>query len=215
MSASWGRRDAVARCVKHAAPRKFESKGWHRRGAAHAHACPLGSPPPVAHHRRAVVLGEDVVFGGVFRCTLGLADRFGRHRVFNTPLCEQVGAIQCVPWCIGLWTRSPTSAAVATTHGAARAFACAGHRGLQHRDGHHGLLGRGRDSVRRLHLPSPGPAGELSVLGKGGPAALTRAGGPARGLPRRTKRLRRAPSLPTRTSGERGGQVPLPQRQQL
>ncbi|KAF5930100.1 hypothetical protein HYC85_030973 [Camellia sinensis] len=38
---------------------------------------------------RAYVFGEDVSFGGVFRCTTGLADRFGKHRVFNTPLCEQ------------------------------------------------------------------------------------------------------------------------------
>ncbi|URE35606.1 Transketolase, C-terminal domain [Musa troglodytarum] len=37
----------------------------------------------------AYVFGEDVRFGGVFRCTTGLADRFGRSRVFNTPLCEQ------------------------------------------------------------------------------------------------------------------------------
>lgn len=38
---------------------------------------------------RSYVFGEDVSFGGVFRCTTGLADRFGRSRVFNTPLCEQ------------------------------------------------------------------------------------------------------------------------------
>ncbi|MQM03114.1 hypothetical protein Taro_035890 [Colocasia esculenta] len=38
---------------------------------------------------RAYVFGEDVGFGGVFRCTTGLAERFGRNRVFNTPLCEQ------------------------------------------------------------------------------------------------------------------------------
>lgn len=38
----------------------------------------------------AYVFGEDVGFGGVFRCTTGLADRFGKRRVFNTPLCEQV-----------------------------------------------------------------------------------------------------------------------------
>jgi len=37
----------------------------------------------------AVVFGEDVAFGGVFRCTVDLRERFGGERVFNTPLCEQ------------------------------------------------------------------------------------------------------------------------------
>jgi 2-oxoisovalerate dehydrogenase E1 component beta subunit len=37
----------------------------------------------------AVIFGEDVAFGGVFRCTMGLREEFGNHRVFNTPLCEQ------------------------------------------------------------------------------------------------------------------------------
>lgn len=38
---------------------------------------------------KAVVFGEDVAFGGVFRCTMGLAEEFGKQRVFNTPLTEQ------------------------------------------------------------------------------------------------------------------------------
>ncbi|KAL6777559.1 hypothetical protein ACKKBG_A14740 [Auxenochlorella protothecoides x Auxenochlorella symbiontica] len=38
---------------------------------------------------KTLVFGEDVSFGGVFRCTVGLAEKHGKHRVFNTPLCEQ------------------------------------------------------------------------------------------------------------------------------
>ncbi|KAI6180295.1 Transket-pyr domain-containing protein [Aphelenchoides besseyi] len=37
----------------------------------------------------AVCFGEDVAFGGVFRCSVGLAEKFGTDRCFNTPLCEQ------------------------------------------------------------------------------------------------------------------------------
>ncbi|XP_051170770.1 2-oxoisovalerate dehydrogenase subunit beta, mitochondrial [Leptopilina boulardi] len=37
----------------------------------------------------AVIFGEDVAFGGVFRCTMDLQKKFGTDRVFNTPLCEQ------------------------------------------------------------------------------------------------------------------------------
>ena len=38
---------------------------------------------------KAVVFGEDVGFGGVFRCTVNLLEEFKKERVFNTPLCEQ------------------------------------------------------------------------------------------------------------------------------
>ena len=37
----------------------------------------------------AVVFGEDVGFGGVFRCTQGLLEEFGPDRVLNMPINEQ------------------------------------------------------------------------------------------------------------------------------
>ena len=37
----------------------------------------------------AVCFGEDVKFGGVFRCTMDLHAKYGTDRVFNTPLSEQ------------------------------------------------------------------------------------------------------------------------------
>lgn len=37
----------------------------------------------------AILLGEDVGFGGVFRAAVDLQEKFGKSRVFNTPLCEQ------------------------------------------------------------------------------------------------------------------------------
>ena len=36
----------------------------------------------------SVLFGEDVKFGGVFRCSIDLNERYGTDRVFNTPLCE-------------------------------------------------------------------------------------------------------------------------------
>lgn len=38
---------------------------------------------------KVLLFGEDVAFGGVFRCSMDLQSEFGSDRVFNTPLTEQ------------------------------------------------------------------------------------------------------------------------------
>ncbi|TKA81888.1 hypothetical protein B0A49_00374 [Cryomyces minteri] len=43
----------------------------------------------LARDASVLLFGEDVSFGGVFRCSMNLQSEFGADRVFNTPLSEQ------------------------------------------------------------------------------------------------------------------------------
>lgn len=46
------------------------------------------SMTPEGWCRNVLVFGQDVGFGGVFRCTQNLQTRFGKERVFSTPTNE-------------------------------------------------------------------------------------------------------------------------------
>ena len=61
----------------------------------------------LATDKSAIILGEDVKFGGVFRCTMGLNEKYGTDRVFSTPLSEQGIAV----FAIGLATAGATTIA--------------------------------------------------------------------------------------------------------
>ena len=43
----------------------------------------------LATNSRSVLFGEDVGFGGVFRCSVGLREKYGEGRVMNAPVAEQ------------------------------------------------------------------------------------------------------------------------------
>lgn len=70
-------------------PRGAQSKRMNLYQAVNA-----GLATALRSSNKVLCFGEDVAFGGVFRCTTGLQGEFGSDRVFNTPLTEQgiVGA---------------------------------------------------------------------------------------------------------------------------
>jgi len=43
----------------------------------------------MASNPKSILFGEDVAFGGVFRASVGLQEKFGADRVLNAPVCEQ------------------------------------------------------------------------------------------------------------------------------
>ena len=48
-----------------------------------------GLDQSMTRHDNLILMGQDIAeYGGAFKITEGLAQRFGRHRVRNTPLCE-------------------------------------------------------------------------------------------------------------------------------
>jgi len=55
----------------------------------------------------STLFGEDVAFGGVFRCTEGLREKYGKYRVFNTP----INGIGIVGFGLGLATQGSTAVA--------------------------------------------------------------------------------------------------------
>ena len=78
-----------------------------------------------------VVYGQDVgYFGGVFRCTEGLQNKYGKSRVFDAPISESgiVGtAVGMGAYGLRLWWKSslPTTSTLPRTRSSRRWPACA------------------------------------------------------------------------------------------
>lgn len=48
-----------------------------------------GLDQSMEHHDNLILMGQDIAeYGGAFKITEGLMDKYGKHRVRNTPLCE-------------------------------------------------------------------------------------------------------------------------------
>ena len=52
-------------------------------------AIKMGIDESMSKYYNLVIMGQDIAeYGGVFKVTEGLIDKYGKERVFNTPLCE-------------------------------------------------------------------------------------------------------------------------------
>ena len=52
-------------------------------------AIKMGIDESMSKYDNLVIMGQDIAeYGGVFKVTEGLIDKYGKERVFNTPLCE-------------------------------------------------------------------------------------------------------------------------------
>lgn len=87
----------------------------------------------------AVVFGEDVAFGGVFRCTMGLAEEFGEH-------------------CVLLYKRFVLRGAFRSATRIQYALNRTRYRWLWYWAGLYGADCNRRNSVCRLHFPRVRPS---------------------------------------------------------
>ena len=54
-------------------------------------AIKIGIDESMSKYDNLVIMGQDIAeYGGVFKVTEGLIEKYGKERVFNTPLCESV-----------------------------------------------------------------------------------------------------------------------------
>ncbi len=53
------------------------------------HAISEGIDEAMMHHDQLILMGQDIAeYGGAFKVTEGFVEKYGKHRVRNTPLCE-------------------------------------------------------------------------------------------------------------------------------
>ena len=90
---SRGRPSIVCRCVSNLLPRNdLAEESISKQDAVEMNffqAVNSAMDLALSRDEKVVHFGEDVAFGGVFRCSVDLRKKYGDHRVFNSPLTEQ------------------------------------------------------------------------------------------------------------------------------